>query len=83
MLRWLLGLCVVAGVAVGILLGALNPEPVVLDLGFRSIRISLGATVAGAAVSGFLAGLLFALLLGIFRPGRGSSQRDSRVARDD
>lgn len=83
MLRWLVGLCVVAGIAVGILLGALNPDPVQLDLGIWLIRISLGAIVAGAALCGFLAGLLFALLLGLLRPGRTASQRDLRVARDD
>ncbi|MFU8876563.1 MAG: lipopolysaccharide assembly protein LapA domain-containing protein [Wenzhouxiangellaceae bacterium] len=83
MLRWLLGLCVVAAAVAGILLGSLNPAPALLDFGFWQIEAPLGAIVAGAVVIGVVCGLLLALLLRLIRSGKRSAPGASTLpARD-
>lgn len=44
--------CLVAGIAVG----ALNPQPIALDLGFTVLRASLGVTVLVALLAGVIVG---------------------------
>jgi len=44
--------CLVAGIAVG----ALNPQPVSLDLGFTTLRASLGVAVLVALLAGVIVG---------------------------
>lgn len=44
--------CLVAGIAVG----ALNPQPVALDLGFASLRAGLGVIVLAALLGGVILG---------------------------
>lgn len=58
MVRWLFALIVLAGVALGLVLGVLNADPVTLDLGMMRWTASLGAVVAAAGGGGLLAGLL-------------------------
>lgn len=67
MWRWLLGLAIVAGAVAGVLLGALNPEPVTLDLAIVEWTASLGAIIALAVGTGLVLGFLFALMLNMFR----------------
>lgn len=67
MWRWLLGLAILAGVATGVVLGALNPDPVTLRLAIFEWTATLGAVVAASAGAGFLLGLLMAAVLMAFR----------------
>ena len=64
MLRWFFALIVIAGAALGLLLGVLNADPVVLDLGIVRWEASLGAVVAAAVGLGMLIGLLAGAVLG-------------------
>lgn len=68
MWRWLLGLAVILGAVVGIFLGALNPDPVTLELVFVQWTASLGAVVALSACAGLVVGFAFAAMLMLFRP---------------
>lgn len=68
MLRWSLALIVLAGVALGLVLGVLNADTVTLDLGLVRWEASLGAIVAAATGIGLLTGLLLGGL--IVRIGR-------------
>lgn len=54
-------------VALGAALGALNREPVLLDLGFTHVHGSLGVMVLATALAGALCGGL-ALTLGVVAP---------------
>ncbi|MBL36970.1 MAG: hypothetical protein CMP07_01030 [Xanthomonadales bacterium] len=67
MWRWLLGLAVIMGAVIGIFLGALNPEPVTLELVFFQWTASLGAVVALSASAGLALGFAFAAMLMLFR----------------
>jgi len=67
MWRWLLGLAVILGAVVGIFLGALNPDPVTLELVFIQWTASLGAVVALSACAGLVLGFAFAATLMLFR----------------
>ena len=49
-------LAAVACLVVGIAVGALNPQPIALDLGFTVLRASLGVTVLVALLAGVLIG---------------------------
>jgi len=40
----------------GLVLGALNPQPVAIDLGFAIFRASLGVALLFALLAGFIAG---------------------------
>lgn len=66
MWRWLLGLAVVAGILTGIVLGALNPDPVTLELVFLEWTASLGAVVAVSVCTGLVVGFAFATGLVLF-----------------
>jgi len=44
--------CLVAGIAVG----ALNPQPIALDLGFATLRASLGVAILAALLGGVVLG---------------------------
>lgn len=67
MWRWLLGLAVILGAAVGIVLGALNPDQVTLELVFIQWTASLGAVVALSACVGLVLGFAFAGSLMLLR----------------
>lgn len=69
MVRWLLGLILVLGAASGLVLGALNPVQVDLDLGLFEWTASLGAVVALAVAFGAGTGLLFGVFAGRFLMG--------------
>ncbi len=64
MLRWFFALIVIFGAALGLLLGVLNADPVLLDLGLLRWEASLGAIVAAAVGLGMLIGLLAGAVLG-------------------
>lgn len=64
MVRWFFALIVLAGAALGLLLGVLNAEPVRLDLGLLQWSASLGAVVAAATGLGLLIGLVTGTVLG-------------------
>jgi uncharacterized integral membrane protein len=66
LLRILLAL---AFVALGVAVGALNPQPVVLDLGFTGLAAGLGVMVLAALLVGALCGGLV-LALGVVLPLR-------------
>ena len=78
MWRWLLGLALILGAVIGIVLGALNPEPVTLELVFIQWSASLGAIVALSACAGLVLGFAFASALMLFR--RRSRRNPSPVA---
>lgn len=70
MWRWLLALVVVVGIALGILFGVLNPDPVSLDLVFVTWNSTLGAVVTIAFALGAAIGCTaMALLRLLRRPG--------------
>lgn len=83
MWRWLLGLALVAGIAIGIVLGALNPDTVTLDLALVEWSASIGAIVALSVCAGIVIGFVFAaVLLAFRRPARrGAPARSSDAAR--
>jgi uncharacterized integral membrane protein len=66
-LRWLIGAVVVLGVSAGIVIGALNPEPVVLDLAAFQWSASLGTIAVAAFSVGLIAGVAAAAIAGLFR----------------
>lgn len=49
-------LAAIACLVVGIAVGALNPQPISLDLGFATFRASLGVTVLAALLAGVILG---------------------------
>ncbi|HKL53392.1 MAG TPA: LapA family protein [Wenzhouxiangellaceae bacterium] len=67
MWRWLLGLAVILGAVIGVFLGALNPDPVTLELVFIQWTASLGAIVALSICVGAVLGFAFAAMLMLFR----------------
>jgi len=71
MWRWLLAVAVILGAAAGILLGALNPNPVTLELVFFQWSASLGAIVALSACAGLVLGFVLTATLMLFRRGSG------------
>lgn len=77
MLRWLFALIVLAGVALGLILGVLNADPVTLDLGVIRWTASLGAIVAAATG----AGLLFGIVLGGLAARSGARKHVSNSAK--
>ena len=77
MWRWLLGLAILAGALFGIVLGALNPDPVTLKLIFIEWTASLGAAIALSAGVGLALGFGLAVVLMMFRrpAGRRKTER--------
>ncbi len=75
-MRLLRILTAIAFVALGIALGALNPQPVALDLGITVLRTGLGVALLSALLLGALLGGL-ALAFGVIAPLR----RDLQPAR--
>ena len=70
----------IACILLGGLVGALNTQAVVLDLGFASVRASLGLSVLLALLLGVLAGgTLFAI--GVVAPLRRRLRRAEYAAR--
>ena len=81
MWRWLIGLALILGALTGIVLGALNPEPVTLELVFVQWTASLGAVFALSCCMGLVAGFLAASgLLGFRRPVRRRQSAQSSEA---
>ncbi|MBS3743024.1 MAG: LapA family protein [Wenzhouxiangellaceae bacterium] len=82
MWRWLLGLALILGVIAGIVLGALNPDPVTLELAFVQWTASLGAVVALSAGAGLVFGFAAATVLLAFRrrKHRGQSMQSSEAS---
>jgi lipopolysaccharide assembly protein A len=56
MIRLFRLLVAVACLAAGVVIGALNPQPAVLDLGFTRVASSLGVVVLVALLVGVVAG---------------------------
>ena len=79
----MLGLAVLASAVIGIVLGALNPESVSLDLVLFDWQASLGTVIAMAAGSGILVGFVFAagLFLPIRRSRRGQREKTSEASK--
>lgn len=67
--------CLVAGIAVG----ALNPQPVALDLGLTTLRAGLGVTVLVALLTGVIVGGLI-LTASVVLPLRQRLRRASASA---
>lgn len=82
MWRWLLGLAIVAGALFGVILGALNPDPVTLELVFLEWTASLGAVIALSAGVGLALGFALAVVLLMFRrpAGRNRPPRTSEAS---
>jgi len=64
-------------VALGLALGALNPQPVVLDLGITVLHAGLGVALLSAVLAGAILGGL-ALALGVIAPLRRDLERRHR-----
>lgn len=70
-LRLLLALI---SVAAGVALGALNPQPVTLDLGFHAVHSTLGVVLLTTLLVGAVAGGLI-LLVAVVGPLKGALRR--------
>ena len=55
-MRLIRALIALSCIAVGVVVGALNPQPVVLDLGFASLHGTLGVSLLVALLLGAVAG---------------------------
>lgn len=69
-MRLLILLVVIAFVALGVLLGALNADLVHYDFGFASLALPKGAALLAALLVGWLLGGLTAWLGGVGRSGK-------------
>jgi hypothetical protein len=63
--------------AAGLIIGALNPQPVVLDLGFVALPATLGVTVLVALLLGVVLGGL-AVTAGVVLPLRQRLRREPK-----
>lgn len=70
MWRRALILVVLLGLVAGLAAGILNPQPLILDLFFVQIGAPFGVLVIAVFAVGALAGVLFAVLLGMARRSR-------------
>jgi uncharacterized membrane protein YciS (DUF1049 family) len=70
MLRWLLVIVLLAGVAAGVVVGALNPDLVDVDLAVLAWTASLGTVLVVAFSSGFLLGIAVFGFLALLRAPR-------------
>ena len=80
MWRWLLGIVLVVSVAAGIVIGALNPEPVALDLALFQWTAPAGIVIVVACAAGFALGAIVAVLaLLLRRPRIGNAGRSASL----
>ncbi|MGK7296504.1 MAG: LapA family protein [Candidatus Wenzhouxiangella sp. M2_3B_020] len=73
MWRWLLGIVIVVSVAGGIVIGALNPEPVAVDLALFQWAAPAGIVIVVACAAGFALGVIVAALALLLRRPRSRS----------
>ena len=76
MLRWTLVALLLVGVCFGAALGALNPDPVSVDLAVLNWQASLGAVLVVAVGSGLIIGVLLGFLLQALRHRRRRSSNN-------
>lgn len=69
-------LAAIACLVVGIALGALNPQPIALDLGMVTLRASLGVAVLVSLLAGVIVGGLI-LTVGVVLPLRQRLRRNA------
>lgn len=69
MYKWFLIVACVLAALFGLIIGVMNPEPVVLNLPAYSLELPLGPMLMLGFVAGFLLGLLVFLLL-FYLPSR-------------
>jgi len=77
LIRWLIALLCLA---VGVVVGALNPQPVALDLGVATLHSTLGVCILLALLLGVVAGGLV-LVVSTVLPLRQRLRREARSAR--
>ncbi|HZV23119.1 MAG TPA: LapA family protein [Luteimonas sp.] len=75
LMRWLIALLCLA---VGVVVGALNPQPVSLDLGLATLHPTLGVCVLLALLLGVIAGGLV-LVVSTVLPLRQRLRREARA----
>lgn len=76
MFRWLLLILVLLAALAGLALGALNPDPVTVDLALAEWQAALGTMLAAALGLGVVLGLVLALILFVL-PARLRRRPDS------
>jgi uncharacterized integral membrane protein len=81
MLRWSLGVVLILGIGSGILVGALNPESVALDLGLMRWSAPLGMIVVAAFAAGLVSAGVVAGLAGLIGGRRRRAPRPSAPAK--
>ena len=77
LIRWLIALLCLA---VGIVVGALNPQPVALDLGVATLHSTLGVCVLLSLLLGVIVGGLV-LVASVVVPLRQRLRREARARR--
>jgi putative membrane protein len=77
LIRWLIALLCLA---VGIVVGALNPQPVALDLGVTTLHSTLGVCILLALLLGVVVGGLV-LAASVVLPLRQRLRRETRSSR--
>jgi uncharacterized integral membrane protein len=75
LIRWLIALLCLA---VGIVVGALNPQPVALDLGMATLHSTLGVSVLFSLLLGVIVGGLV-LVASVVVPLRQRLRREARA----
>ena len=75
LIRWLIALLCLA---VGIVVGALNPQPVALDLGMATLHSTLGVSVLLSLLLGVIVGGLV-LVASVVLPLRQLLRREARA----
>lgn len=75
LIRWLIALLCLA---VGIVVGALNPQPVALDLGMATLHSTLGVSVLLSLLLGVIVGGLV-LVASVVLPLRQRLRREARA----
>lgn len=82
MIRWLLLVLALIVVAASAVFGAINAEPVSLDLYAGTIRVPLGVLVLGAMLAGCLLGgaVLYGAVIVPLRMRLGRAKRDAARA---
>jgi uncharacterized integral membrane protein len=77
LIRWLIALLCLA---VGIVVGALNPQPVAVDLGLATLHSTLGVCILLALLLGVIVGGLV-IVAGVVLPLRQRLRREVRSTR--